>query len=158
MQRWVLIASKFLRLGRIGRRRRRLLFEAALWLALARTSVLVVPFRHVARRIGSMTAPADGLMAGQLSAHLATDVELVQDIGWAVTRAARYVPFKAVCLPQALAAKMMLRRRKVPGALYLGAARQATGGLEAHAWVWAAGVEVTGYPEAHSFTPVTCFV
>jgi hypothetical protein len=134
------------------------LFEAALWLALARASVLVVPFRLLARRIGSVTAPIDGMAAGRLPARLDTELELVQDIGWAVTRAARYVPFKAVCLPQALAAKMMLRRRNLPAVLYFGAARQATGGLEAHAWVMAAGIEVTGYPEAHSFTPIACFV
>ncbi|MDB5361025.1 MAG: hypothetical protein JWO51_2322 [Rhodospirillales bacterium] len=152
------IVSKFLRLGRIGRRQRGLLFEAALWLALARASVLVVPFRHLARRIGHVAAPIDGMAAGPSASPSPTEIELVRDIGWAVTRAARYVPFKAVCLPQALAAKMMLRRRNLPGVLYFGAARQATGGLEAHAWVMAAGIEVTGYPEAHSFTPITCFV
>jgi len=152
------IASKFIRLGRIDRRRRWLLFEATLWLGLARASVLVVPFRYLARGIGNVTAPKDGLAAAHPPAPPATEIELVRDIGWAVTRAARYVPFKAVCLPQALAAKMMLRRRKLSGVLYFGAARQAAGRLEAHAWVVAAGVEVTGYPEAHGFTPITCFV
>jgi len=152
------IASKFMRVGRIDRRRRWLLFEAALWLGVARTSVLVVPFRYLARGIGQVTAPKDGLAAARPPAPPATEVELVRDIGWAVTRAARHVPFTAVCLPQALAAKMMLRRRKLSGVLYFGAGLQAEGQMEAHAWVMAAGVEVTGYPEAHSFTPITCFV
>jgi len=29
-----------------------------------------------------------------------------EDVGWAVTRAARHVPFNAVCLPQAMAARI----------------------------------------------------
>ncbi|HEV2677164.1 MAG TPA: lasso peptide biosynthesis B2 protein [Aliidongia sp.] len=159
MGKWYRIASTFRRLERIGRRRRRLLFEAALWLSLARASILIVPFRHLAPRIGRVAPLADGLTPVQRSTLLEAEIELVRDIGWAVTRAARYAPFEAVCLPQALAAKMMLRRRKVPGVLFFGAARRpATGRLEAHAWVLAAGVEVTGYPSAHSFTPTVCFV
>lgn len=48
-----------------------------------------------------------------------------------------YVPFKAICLPQAIAAKLMLERRGVASSLHLGAALHTRSGkaFEAHAWL-----------------------
>ena len=68
-----------------------------------------------------------------------------------MTRAARYVPFKAVCLPQAMAARVMLKRRGVESVMHFGAAKGTEKPLDAHAWLDAAGVEVTGYPVAEEF-------
>ena len=83
---------------------------------------------------------------------------MAEAIGWAVTRSARYVPFKAVCLPQAMAARIMLRRRGVRSVLHFGAAKGKEKPLDAHAWLDAAGVEVTGYPVAANFAEIACFV
>ena len=80
------------------------------------------------------------------------------EIGWAVTRAARYVPFRAVCLPQAMAARVMLRRRGVASVMHFGAAKGEAKPFDAHAWLDAAGVEVTGYPLANGFAEIACFV
>ena len=70
----------------------------------------------------------------------------------------RYVPFKAVCLPQAMAARIMLGRRGVASVLHFGAAKGKDRPIDAHAWLDAAGVEVTGYPVAAQFAEVACFV
>jgi hypothetical protein len=83
--------------------------------------------------------------------------------GWAVTRAARHVPFSAVCLPQAMAARIMLKRRGVDSVLHFGAriGQDKIGQdkpIDAHAWLDAAGVEVTGYPVANTFAEIACFV
>ena len=75
-----------------------------------------------------------------------------------MTRSARYVPFKAVCLPQAMAARVMLKRRGVSSVLHFGAARGQDKPLDAHAWLDAAGVDVTGYPVAQNFAEIACFV
>ena len=75
-----------------------------------------------------------------------------------MTRAARYVPFKAVCLPQAMAARVMLKRRGVKSVMHFGAAKGTDKPLDAHAWLDAAGVEVTGYPVAENFAEIACFV
>ncbi|MGC2124057.1 MAG: lasso peptide biosynthesis B2 protein, partial [Xanthobacteraceae bacterium] len=83
---------------------------------------------------------------------------LAEEIGWAVTRAARYVPFRAVCLPQAMAARVMLKRRGVASVMHFGAAKGTEKPLDAHAWLDAAGVEVTGYPVAKNFAEIACFV
>lgn len=80
-----------------------------------------------------------------------------------MTWAARHVPFNAVCLPQAMAARIMLKRRGVDSVLHFGAriGQNKIGPdkpIDAHAWLDAAGVEVTGYPVANTFAEIACFV
>ena len=74
------------------------------------------------------------------------------------SRAARHVPFEAVCLPQAMAARIMLRRCGVASALHFDAAKGRDKPIDAYAWLDAAGVEVTGYPVAGQFAEIACFV
>ena len=88
---------------------------------------------------------------------------VAEEVGWAVTRAARHVPFNAVCLPQAMAARIMLKRHGVDSVLHFGAriGQDKIGQdkpIDAHAWLDAAGVEVTGYPVANTFAEIACFV
>lgn len=144
------------RFAGIGRRRRALLVEAALWLALARIALLAVPFPMLARRLGDFVPPSDPRT--RTAARRAEDAALASEIGWAVTRAARSGPFRAVCLPQAMAARVMLGRRGVASVMHFGAARGKEKPLDTHAWLDAAGVEVTGYPVAAGFAEIACFV
>ncbi len=102
--------------------------------------------------------PTDERVARARRDGSAQDAKLAEDIGWAVVRAARHVPFKAVCLPQAMAARIMLRRRGVASVLHFGAAKGRERPIDAHAWLDAAGVEVTGYPVSAQFAEIACFV
>jgi hypothetical protein len=151
------IGRKLRRFGEIGGRRRGLVIEAALWLFAARIALLAIPFPSLARRLGVFVSPTDERVArgGQGSA---AEARLAEEIGWATVRAARHVPFKAVCLPQAMAARIMLRRRGVASVLHFGAAKGQARPIDAHAWLDAAGVEVTGYPVAAQFAEIACFV
>jgi len=152
------MAHKLRRFGQIGGRRRGLLIEAALWLLLARVALLAIPFPTLARRLGAFVPPTDErvTLAGRQAS--ARDARLAEEVGWATVRAARHVPFRAVCLPQAMAARVMLRRRGVASVLHFGAAKGADQPIDAHAWLDAAGVEVTGYPLAGQFAEIACFV
>jgi hypothetical protein len=132
----------------MGARRRRLMGEAMLWLAIARLWLLVVPFRRVAARLGQVTA-ADAPLPEQ-----SPPPPVAAEIGWAVRRSARYAPFRAVCLQQAVAAKMMLRRRGIGSTLHLGVARRNNGAVEAHAWLDSGEAPITGYPVAPDFVEV----
>ncbi len=144
------------RFAQVGRRRRALVVEAVIYLLLARLGLIFVPFPKLARRLGAFVPPSDPrALAARAQGPQAA---LAQEIGWAVTRSARYVPFKAVCLPQAMAARVMLKRRGVASVLHFGAARGEDKPLDAHAWLDAAGVEVTGYPVAKQFAEIACFV
>jgi hypothetical protein len=75
----------------------------------------------------------------------------------AVTVAARNVPWNAVCLPQAMAAKAMLARRGQGSALHLGASRDDGGGLTAHAWLEVGGEIVVGETGVADMAPLTRF-
>lgn len=143
------------RLHRMGGARRLLVLEAAAFLLFARLWLLLAPFRHVAPRLGKAQA------AGETLEHsTAADADLARAIGWAVSRTARHVPFKAVCLQQAVAARLMLGRRGVCSVLSLGVATPEWGDVPmlAHAWLDAEGVKVTGYPVPPNVTKVACFV
>jgi hypothetical protein len=73
-------------------------------------------------------------------------------IGWAIGSAARFVP-NATCLPRALAAEAILRRRGHPADLRLGVTRDG-GGVHAHAWVESYGRVVVGDGDLDRFAPL----
>jgi hypothetical protein len=146
------------RLAELDSGRRALLVEAALWLLLARLALAFVSFPLLARRLGAFVSPTDTRVAQGRSGTRQEHVLVAREIGWAMTRAARHVPYRAVCLPQAMAARIMLRRRGVPSVVHFGAAKGMGQRLDTHAWLDAAGVEVTGFPVAESFAEIACFV
>jgi hypothetical protein len=143
---------------RIDGRRRALLIEAALWLLLARLVLVLIPSPRLAHRLGTFVPPDDPRVAQRGSNRRYEHVAIAEEIGWAVTRAARHVPYRAVCLPQAMAARIMLQRRHVPSVIHFGAAKGKEKPLDAHAWLDAAGVEVTGFPVAANFAEIACFI
>jgi len=158
MARLLSIRRRLRRFAQVGNRRRALLAEAVAWLLLTRLALLLVPFPRLARRLGTFVPPSDARAVAARRSGAPSATSLAEEIGWAVTRAARHVPFNAVCLPQAMTARIMLKRRGVGSVLHFGAAKGDQKPLDAHAWLDAAGVEVTGYPVAAKFTEIACFV
>jgi hypothetical protein len=154
---------RLVRFAQVGHHRRAVLIEAVAWLLVARLSLIFVSFPRLARRLGTLVAPTDARALRAKSDNEHDQARVAEEIGWAVTRAARHVPFNAVCLPQAMAARIMLKRRGVDSVLHFGAriGRDKIGPdkpIDAHAWLDAAGVEVTGYPVANTFAEIACFV
>ncbi len=116
-----------------------------LWLGFARLLVLTVPFRLLARWLERAPARDAG------------DARLLGRVGRAVTTAARNVPWNAVCLPQAMAAKAMLARRGCGSSLRLGAGFDAQGELIAHAWLVVGATVVVGAAGMRGVTPLASF-
>jgi len=158
MARQLLIRRLLLRFGQVDNRRRGLLPEAVICLWASRLALLWIPFPKLARRLGTFVPPTDPRAHEARAVSAPGKTKLAEDVSWAVTRAARYVPFNAVCLPQAMAAQFMLRRRGVKSVMHFGAAKGQEKPLDAHAWLDAAGVQVTGYPVAEGFAEIACFV
>jgi hypothetical protein len=122
-----------------------LFLEAIAMLGLARFIIITFPF---------------GFMASWLSRAPETSAcneILLLSVRRAVTTAARNVPWNAVCLPQALAAKAMLARRGCGSSFHLGADFDAQGKVIAHAWLVAGGVVVVGAAGIGSVTPLARF-
>jgi hypothetical protein len=153
-----LMRRLLVRFGQVDNRKRALLAEAVAYLFAARLALIFIPFPRLARRLGAFVPPTD---AGVLEVRAQApdeEVKLAEAVGWAVTRAARYLPFRAVCLPQAMAARVMLKRRGVRSVMHFGAAKGQEKPLDVHTWLDAAGVEVAGYPVAEGFAEIACFV
>jgi hypothetical protein len=158
MARFRLVRRVFVSFCQLKGRRRALLAEAGFCLLMARLALIFVPFPLLARRLGTFVPPTDPRTAEVKTAVMTEHTRVALEIGWAVTRAAWYVPFRAVCLPQAMAARLMLSRRGVKSVMHFGAVKGTKKPIDAHAWLDAAGVEVTGYPMAADFVEIACFV
>jgi hypothetical protein len=87
----------------------------------------------------------------------ATASDGAEEIRRAVSRAAHYAPFKAVCLQQAFAAFLMLQRRGLPATVHLGVRRQEDAALAAHAWSMSGDIPVTGTELADQYVPIAVF-
>jgi hypothetical protein len=152
------IRSRLRRVFQLDLADRALLAEAAICLGLARLALRFAPFRHVGRRLGVFVSPQEARARAAVLRDPPCAALLAERVGWAVRAAARNVPFAAVCLPQAIAARVMLRRRGVASVLHFGVGSATGESFDAHAWLDAAGVEVTGFPVAGAFTEIGCFV
>jgi hypothetical protein len=124
---------------------RLLLCEASLWLGIARLATLIVPFSRIAPWLSRAPETAE------------SDAALLASVRRAVTITARHVPWKSVCLQQAIAAKILLARRGCGSSLHLGAAFDSEAKLTAHAWLVAGGVVVVGAAGVEDVKPLVQF-
>jgi hypothetical protein len=125
--------------------RRAYLREATLMLVIARLAVLILPAAQVfawanrpLRRIKRFAADE--------ARWVAWSVETIGAKAW----------MNALCLPCALAAHAMLRRRGIASRLCLGVARD-EGAVAAHAWIEVGQDVIVGGAETTRFTRLTQF-
>ncbi|MDU8913529.1 lasso peptide biosynthesis B2 protein [Aestuariicoccus sp. MJ-SS9] len=133
------------------------LIEAGLCLALARLLTLL-PMRTYTRLCGDARLKSD--FPRELSPKQS---QAARQVGSAVQRAATVVPFKALCMEQTLAARVMLRLRGVPGTVYIGVHRdpgqrtEDPKGFNAHAWLQTGEIIVVGGPDVSDYVPLAVF-
>lgn len=139
-----------------GPARQALVVEAALLLLAARVVLLVVPFQRLARGWGSFVVPTEVAPMNHAVSPDARRIAIA--VGWAVRATASVMPTKAMCLQQAVTARWMLARRGITSIIHYGAGRDESGALVAHAWLDAAGEEVTGHPVASIIAEIGAFV
>ncbi len=139
-------------------RDRRLAAEALVELARARLALAVFSFRRVAAGLGE-TVPSASPAEPPPGPLTAEQHETVRRLAWILPRVARGAAFTANCLPQAIAGRRMLQRRNISSVLHIGVAKSDPGsGLEAHAWLQAAALDVTGGSPAGEFTEISRIV
>ncbi len=125
--------------------RRTYLREAAIALILARIAVRLVPFSWI---ISWANKPPRNINRFAINE--------IPRVAWAVESAAARPWINALCLPQALAAHAMFRRRGLASQLYLGVARE-NGSLTAHAWVEIGHNKIVGGGESARYTRLASF-
>jgi hypothetical protein len=129
-----------------------MLIEAFLLLGAARLALIILPFKWLAVTLGRhMEEPGKEMNPSV--------VRCARMIGQAVCAAANYTPWKSVCLPQAVAAKWMLKRRRIAATLYLGVSKDGSKPQElaAHAWLRCGTLILTGRDGHRRFTVVSKF-
>ena len=129
-------------------RARRLRVEAILYLLAARVAVIVLPYPRLTR---VFERPA------RRPEHLGPDRERIcLEVRGAIHHAARWIP-GSVCLPKAIAAQAMLRRRAITTTLYLGVAKRPEERPGSHAWLLDGELGVSGARASAGYTPVASY-
>ena len=133
-------------------RDRGLLMEAVVFLALARGAVCTVPFKAIVPYLRRTTPVKTEAVEHEW-------VEEARRVGWAVRAVASRTVWDSNCLAQAIAGRIMLWRRGIPSAVYLGAAKMddVPGPLAAHAWLRCATGTITGAAGQERFTIIAIF-
>lgn len=136
---------------------RKLLAAEAAWELLRARALTLRPARVYFAALGTLadgeTQPEERLTAEDLAA----------EIGRAVDTVARCLPFRALCLEQAIAMRRLLRRRGIPATVCLGIARDGADrarpgdGRAAHAWVSVGTQVVSGERMRENFAIVALF-
>jgi hypothetical protein len=125
-----------------------------LLLGVSRLIILFVSFRRLAPKLGIHVGT-------NASVPLLSERQEMRAlvIGRVIRMSARYTPWDSNCFPQAVAAKLLLSLYRIPYALYFGLKHESVlSGTEAHAWVAAGRIRVTGGASFSQFTVVGCFV
>lgn len=146
------MTGRLARWRRLGRGDRRRVTEAAAWLSLAWLMVRLLPFGAYSRVLGrpagagSVPVPSTPSCPGG-----------ARDVGLALRRASRHLPWHSTCLMEVVAGTIMLRLRGYHHQTFVGAARRDQRDFEFHAWLVAGGVPICGVHEAPRYTVVATF-
>jgi hypothetical protein len=131
--------------------------------------MLVLPFRKYVWLLGEkkMAPGVQGKQeerAGQEehaehAEELKKNRPLLRQIGTAVQRVSRNVPWRSRCYLEAVVTKRMLKRRGLPCAIHLGLKKDDTGSLAAHAWTTCGDLIITGGSgiNLNEFTTISSF-
>ena len=128
--------------------------EALIALAWARLLFAVLPFQAVMARLRLRLQSGD---PRTVDGCAPTPASTIAAVGCAVRRGGRVAPFRAVCLQEAVAAMLMLRRRGLPSEVHFGVVTESASPLHAHAWSVCCGVVVTGERAMNRFTRIAVF-
>ena len=127
-----------------------LLLEAMIWVVLGKGAIIVIPFRRLAQFLGSQHFSAAIPLTPE-------QTDTATQIAWALRNVGHYLRLAKPCYPLALAGKTMLRYRGIPTTLYFGVKKGTTTGLNAHAWLKAGALFVSGAKQHKQYTIVGQF-
>jgi hypothetical protein len=126
---------------------RGLLVSALCLVSAIRLGLLGLPVRMVGRVLGWLVSREPGVTR---------DPSLADRVARAVTRASRVIP-GATCLPQALAAQVLLERHGLPTRLHIGVVRDGRQAVQGHAWVESGGKIVMGERDLSTYVTLASF-
>ena len=113
-------------------------FEALIYLVICKLWIICRPFNSYAKKFGVAQCET-------LKSEMTSRQHELNAIRLALRVVPHYLPWKSVCLDQAMAAQRMVVRRGIQSTLYFGMARVEDQSLMAHAWLRSGNKWIVGY-------------
>ena len=139
--------NKLVRFARLDGADKWLLVRAVAWLGVARLRLVFTPFQELAERL-SNDAPEP---------RVEPDPDFLRRVGFSVRAAADNVPWRSDCFPQAIAARMLLKRGGHASTIHLGVEKSGVGSIAGHAWLTCGDEVVVGGEDLDRYTEMHCF-
>ena len=145
--------TKIRKFTKLSSEEKRLFLEAYITLGIMRAAVLTISFKRLTRSLEHFPNKEE---IAALNEQENTKAILV---GKAITRTAAFTPWESACLVQSLTAQRMLKKRRIPGVFYLGAAKdeENEAKMKAHAWTQCGDTIITGGGGHEEFTVLSVF-
>lgn len=125
--------------------------EIIVLLATARAMILLLPFRWLKRTMGDVGAATSAIAEPMVPVDEPASHQARQ-IGREIFLMSKRMPFKAVCLPQAMTGRWMLACRNQNSQIFIGARRGEDGSsIDLHAWLMTSGQCILGERERRGF-------
>ncbi len=106
-----------------------LFIQSVYYLALSKRKIKRSSFKDVAPTLGGLNQEIRKELSN-------SEYAIAEKIRLATMRASRVVPFRSVCMDQAMAGVILLKKHHIPCTMFLGVRkREEEIGLDAHAWV-----------------------
>ena len=142
--------GRILKFFRLSGREKSLFCEAVFLQFWAGLLLKVVPFRLIRwlystrqfQTPGSAKDQSRHNVSGRQTDGLQPQSERLNDIRTAIKRGAKVSPWKNGCLVSSLAARRMLRWRRINSKLFLGVTKEKSGKMTEHAWLLVEGEEI----------------
>lgn len=131
---------------------KKLFLEAYVTLGFKRAAILTVPFQRLIRSLVQEN-DRDMMFLGD------NQILTAQSVSIAIGRASAHTPWQSSCLAQSLTAQRMLKKRGIPGYLYLGVTKDEDGKekMKAHAWSQCGEKIITGDEGHEDFAVLSVF-
>ena len=143
---------KLISFFKVSNRAKWLFFEALFLIALARVATKFYAFKRLLEILGTHS---------QETTKTPLSIEEKRhyyEYTKAINRAAKVSFWHTMCYEQAITAKLMLRRRKIPSTIYIGMHRKEENQkLEGHAWIRVQDFIVTGKTDFSKYVVVGVF-
>lgn len=128
-----------------------LFIQCVYFLSLSKLKIKRTSFKEVAPTLGNLNKDIRNELSN-------SEYEIAEKIRLATMRASRVVPFRSVCMDQAMTGVVLLKKHRIPCTLFLGVRKKETGkGLDAHAWVVCGNKIILGGQKSKFYTVTARF-
>lgn len=111
--------------------------------------ILVLPLKNYAQKLGKQSIYVNKEPSEK-------ELHIIFMVSRAIIRSRRVIPWKSLCMTEAIAAKKLLNKQNIESTLYLGV-NKTESTMTAHAWLKSGSAWVIGRKGSDRFTVVSSF-